>query len=169
MGQSLTLWPQLTSALTWVKYICRSIPYISRILDFSCSNVTGRVKYILLKHIKCQFTWTQTSYYKAKNTCVLRNSYVPCGNTVWKSYFREKGQSQGHKFIDFGIIWKGILSWVCMPNMKSLSPTLQQMLKLTIDKRIDRPKTLCPWSFDPGAKIVCLRSLWTDLNFFKDP
>ena len=30
------------------------------------------------------------------------------------------------KVIDNGIIWKGIISWVCMPSMKSLSLTIQK-------------------------------------------
>ena len=33
----------------------------------------------------------------------------------------KNGQSQGHKIIDLGVILKGLISWVCMPNMMSLS------------------------------------------------
>ena len=46
-----------------------------------------------------------------------------------------KVKSQGHWP---GVIWKGIISWVCMLNMKSVSPTVQKLyliLKLTIDKQ----------------------------------
>ena len=31
------------------------------------------------------------------------------------------------KVIDLGVIWKGFISWVCMPNMKSLSLTVQKL------------------------------------------
>ena len=38
-------------------------------------------------------------------------------------------QSQGHKVIDndLGVIWKGIISRVCMPNMKSLPLKVQKL------------------------------------------
>ena len=46
-----------------------------------------------------------------------------------------------------------------MPNMKSLSLSVQKLqrrLKLTTDRQTDRQtdrtKTICPRSFDPGAK-----------------
>ena len=29
--------------------------------------------------------------------------------------------------IDLGVIWKDFISWVCMPNMKSLSLTVQKI------------------------------------------
>ena len=53
--------------------------------------------------------------------------YAPGSNKVQKSFFERKGQSQGHKVIDLGVIWKGIISWVCMPNMKSLPLTVQKL------------------------------------------
>ena len=40
-----------------------------------------------------------------------------------KKLFSQKSQSQGHKVIDLGVIWKGIISWVCKPNKKFLSLT----------------------------------------------
>ena len=38
-------------------------------------------------------------------------------------------QSQGHKIIDLGVIWKGIISVseVCMPHIKSLSLMVQKL------------------------------------------
>ena len=39
------------------------------------------------------------------------------------SYFKHEGQSKGHKVIDLGVIWKGIIIWEYMPNMKHLSLT----------------------------------------------
>ena len=47
--------------------------------------------------------------------------YAHAGNKVQKNYFQCKGQSQGHKVINLGVIWKGIINRVCMPNMKSLT------------------------------------------------
>ena len=41
--------------------------------------------------------------------------------------FWNKGQSQNQKVIDFGVIWKGIISWICMPNMKSPFLTIQKL------------------------------------------
>ena len=51
----------------------------------------------------------------AKNQGVFVKHYAPCGNKV-----KIQGRSQGHKVIDFGVDWKGIISGVCMPNIKSL-------------------------------------------------
>ena len=38
-----------------------------------------------------------------------------------------QGQSQGHKVIDLGVIWKVVNSGVRMPNMKSLFLTVQKL------------------------------------------
>ena len=47
--------------------------------------------------------------------------YVFGVNEVQKSYFKREGKSQGHKVIDLDVIWKGIISEVCMHLlMKSL-------------------------------------------------
>ena len=43
-------------------------------------------------------------------------------------YFYGKGHSQGHKVIDLGVIWKGFISWVYMPTMKSYG--LKVMVKV---------------------------------------
>ena len=59
--------------------------------------------------------------------CLWNTDYAPGGNKVQKSYFERKGQSQGHKVIDPGVIWKGIISRVYMPNMKSLPLTVQKL------------------------------------------
>ena len=56
-----------------------------------------------------------------------------------------KGQSQGLKVIDLGVIGKHIISGVCMQNINSL------WFKLKTDRQTDRIKTICPQSFDPGA------------------
>ena len=37
---------------------------------------------------------------------------MPPAATVWKSYFKHEGQSQGHKVIDLCVIWKYIIIWV---------------------------------------------------------
>ena len=34
-----------------------------------------------------------------------------------------KGRGQGQNVIDIGVIWKGLISWAYMPNMKYLSLT----------------------------------------------
>ena len=59
--------------------------------------------------------------------CLWNTEYAPGGNKVQKSYFKSKGQSQGHKVIDLGVIWKGIISGVCMPNMKFLPLMVQKL------------------------------------------
>ena len=61
------------------------------------------------------------------NVCFRNTDYAPGGNKVQKSYFKSKGQSQGHKVIDLGVIQKGIISGVCMPNMKSLTLTVKTL------------------------------------------
>ena len=66
---------------------------------------------------------------------------MPTAATKSKRYFYLQGQSQGHYVIDLGVIWKGIISEERMPNMKALSlvvQKLEQMLKLTTDKQINR-------------------------------
>ena len=58
---------------------------------------------------------------------ILHDLYAPGGN---------KGQSQGHKVIDLDVIWKGIISGVCMPNLKSLSLAFQKLeQKVKVDNR----------------------------------
>ena len=52
---------------------------------------------------------------------------MPPTATKAKKLFLRKGQSQGHKVIDLGVIWKGITGGVCMPNMKSLPLTVQKL------------------------------------------
>ena len=47
--------------------------------------------------------------------------------TATKSKKLFLGQSQDHKVIDLGVIWKGVSRGVCMPNMKSLSLTVQKL------------------------------------------
>ena len=37
-----------------------------------------------------------------------------------------KSHGQGHKVIDLSVIWKGYISWVYMPSLKSLSLSLQK-------------------------------------------
>ena len=34
------------------------------------------------------------------------------------------------KVIDLDVIWMDIIIWVCMPNMKSLSPMVQKLLTI---------------------------------------
>ena len=46
--------------------------------------------------------------------CLWNTDYAPGGNKVQEKLFTEKGQSQGHKVIDLGVIWKGIISGVCI-------------------------------------------------------
>ena len=53
--------------------------------------------------------------------------YAPSSDQIRKSYFKHKGHSQGHKAIDIGVDWKGIISGVCTPYMKSLSLTVQKL------------------------------------------
>ena len=53
----------------------------------------------------------------------------------FKTFFQHKGHSLGHKFIDLGVIWKDVITWVCVTCMKSLSPIVQ---KLTRDKQTDK-------------------------------
>ena len=58
-------------------------------------------------------------YKKSMGVCETLQ-YAPGGNKVEKVIF-------SFKVIDLGVIWKGIISGVCMPNMKSLSLTVQKL------------------------------------------
>ena len=51
---------------------------------------------------------------KSRGVCETLQ-YAPGGNKVKK------------KVIDLGVIWKGIISEVCMPNMKYQSLTVQKL------------------------------------------
>ena len=46
---------------------------------------------------------------KTKKKHVFVKHYTPEGNKVRKSYFKHKSQIQGHKVIELGVIWKGII------------------------------------------------------------
>ena len=57
--------------------------------------------------------------------------YAPDSNKVQKAIFYVN-------VIDPADIWKGIISWVCMPNMESLSLRVQKLqprFKFTTDKQ----------------------------------
>ena len=56
---------------------------------------------------------------------VFVKHYAPGCNKVWKSFYKCNGHSQGHKVINLGVIRKGIISVVSMPNIKSLSLTIE--------------------------------------------
>ena len=76
--------------------------------------------------------------------------------TKSKSYFLLQGQIQGHKVIDLGVIWKGVISGVCMPKYEvSISYGATIIAKVKVDnKQTDKQtgqKTIFPRSFDPGA------------------
>ena len=50
----------------------------------------------------------------------------PAATKSKKKFFLVQGQSVGYKVIDLGVIWKDVISGVCMPNMKSLSLKVQK-------------------------------------------
>ena len=60
---------------------------------------------------------------KSRGVCETLQ-YAPGGNKVEKAIFSFKVKV---KVTDLGVIWKGIISGVCMPNMKSLSLTVQKL------------------------------------------
>ena len=63
-----------------------------------------------------------------KNQGVFVKHYgMPPAATKSKKLFLVQRQIQGHKVIDLGVIWQGIISGVCMPNMKSLYLTVQNL------------------------------------------
>ena len=60
--------------------------------------------------------------------------------------------------LGLGVIWKGVISGVNMPNMKSLHLTVQKLwtrLKfLATESQTDRTKTICPRFHSGGIKIM---------------
>ena len=58
---------------------------------------------------------------KLRRVC-LWNTNAPGSNKAQIGYSYYK--SQGHKFIDISVIWKGFISWVCMPDLYALSLNL---------------------------------------------
>ena len=86
------------------------------------------------------------------------------GNNVRKCYFRHKGQSEGHKVIDFADFGKGIINLVCMHNMKSLSLMVQKLANYKVDNRNTNKQTGRQTGQNTifsiirsGAKIICLK------------
>ena len=64
-----------------------------------------------------------------------------------KAVFKRKGHSQGHKVINLDVIWKGIISGVSMPNMKSfIFYNSKDIVKVKVDNRQTnrQDKTLSP-------------------------
>ena len=59
----------------------------------------------------------------------LRLRCTKTNGSAWHhtEWHQQKGQSQGHKVIDHGINWKGIINEVSMPYMKSLSLAAQKV------------------------------------------
>ena len=64
-----------------------------------------------------------------KNKCMcLWNIMSPATIKSEKAIFSTfKSKSQGHNVIDLGFNWKGNISGVNMPNMKSLSLMVQKL------------------------------------------
>ena len=58
-----------------------------------------------------------------------------------KSYFQLQGQYQGHKIIDLVVIGKGVISGVCMPNLKSISYGSKVIAKVKVDNRQTNKQT----------------------------
>ena len=62
------------------------------------------------------------------------------GDKVQNWIYQYKGHDQGNKVINLGVIWKGFISWVCIPNMKSVSLRVQQLwprLKIFLARESD--------------------------------
>ena len=63
---------------------------------------------------------------------ITRNVHVKYQSSIstvlpYVKVFRKWNKGQGHKVIHLGVIWKGFISWGYMPNMKSLSLTVQKL------------------------------------------
>ena len=97
---------------------------------------------------------------------IFEKYQAPGGNKIWKSYFYLEGQSQGPKTIELGVIWKGVIRGVCMPNIKSLSfmtQNLKRRLKLAIDRQ-DKTN-MPPITQSRGIKSYKIQKfLWTLVN-----
>ena len=81
---------------------------------------------------------------------------MPPAATKSKKLFLASSQNQGHKVIDLGVIWKGVISGVCMPNIKSLSLTVQMLeprLKLTTDRQTNRQTRQKQYEYSPDHSI----------------
>ena len=86
----------------------------------------------------CSFKAALCSFYSKffPNKMYLWNAIPLQATQSEKALF--KGHSLGHKVIDLDVTWKGnkgIISGVCMQNMKSLSPTEKIIAKVKVDNR----------------------------------
>ena len=80
--------------------------------DVNLKNPTGKDDRQYRQH-------TTQDHYNTLNKMCSWNTEAPCCNNP--SYSKNKGHGCGHKAIDPGVVWKGIISRVCIPNMKSFS------------------------------------------------
>ena len=80
-----------------------------------------------------------------------------------------ESQSQGHKVIDLDVIYKGIISGVCMPNIKYLSLMVQKVrLNVKVDNRQTVMKnTICSWSDTQSGGIKIPRILLRKKLFYE--
>ena len=105
--------------------------------------------------------------------CLCNTTVCPRRQQSRKSYFKLQGETQGHKVIDLGFIWKGIICGVCMPNMKSLSLTVQKLLrrlKLTTDRQTDKQtdRQTGQKQYAPIIRSGCIKTdICSEYNDFK--
>ena len=57
-----------------------------------------------------------SGYPLKKSRCICETLYPQQQQSLKKLFL---AQSQGHKVIDLGVIWKGIISCLCMPGIYS--------------------------------------------------
>ena len=89
--------------------------------------------------------------------CVCDTWMLPAATKSKICYFKYKGLCQGHTVIDLGVIWKGFIRWVCIPNMKSLY--LKAILQVLIYKALYDKSYL-------GSKTTMTSGEWTCLISF---
>ena len=67
------------------------------------------------------FAWI--AYNKIKWVCLWNRNAPGCNNVQYRLILSIKDRN----VIDLGVIWKGFISWLCMPNMESLSFMFQKL------------------------------------------
>ena len=97
----------------------------------SCARKTDKCITILhmslSNAVNCNHVLIYSHHPYKINVSLWNTTVCPRWQESLKSYFSLQGQSQGHKVIEVGVIWKGVISGVCMQNMKSLSLKVQKL------------------------------------------
>ena len=122
---------QIVSFYNWIKLTRVREIEPRHGVENACSGVSSCVVWFRSRVWRQYISYCQNVAYQPGNTHTEQNlkkqdAFAASGNKAWKALLNTK-VSQGHKVIDLGVIWQGIVCCICMSNTKSLSLTVQKL------------------------------------------